>query len=75
MFRSLPLVVVVVLAATVAAWVTWVPSAVSATTFGWLMAAGAVVTGVTLAIMSRAQPTRSIAHVLYDVEHPSKPRP
>lgn len=66
--------VVVWIAAAFAAWVALVPAAISAATFIWLSAATAVLVAVAVATTRGARPTRSVAHVLYDVENPSAQR-
>lgn len=57
-----------------AAWVALVPDAISSATFAWANSAVVVVTALAVILARTARPTRSIAHVLYDVEHPSEQR-
>jgi hypothetical protein len=40
----------------------------------WLTLGTAVTTAVVLVIVKNARPTRSVAHVLYEVEHSAPPR-
>jgi len=56
----------------VAAWFAFVPRAVSAQTFAWVSILGLVATIAGIATIVGARATRSIAHVLYDVEHPAR---
>lgn len=63
------------LAAAVASWLLLVPGVVSGGTFAWLSAAVLLVVGVSLKTAVNARPTRSIAHVLHDVEQPPLRRP
>ena len=67
-------VVLVWIAAAFAAWVAFVPATISAAPFIWLNAATAAVIAVAVATTRSARPTRSVAHVLYDVENPSEQR-
>lgn len=52
-------------------WLVLVPNPVSVQTFSWLSALACTTVLAAAATMIRARSTRSIAHVLYDVEHPS----
>lgn len=52
-------------------WLTFVPDALSVQTFAWMSALAFMITIATAASVIRARSTRSIAHVLYDVEHPA----
>ena len=61
------------MAAGIGLWLALVPIVISPQTFGWMSALAFVVAIVSGSTIVRAQSTRSIAHVLYDVEHPSKP--
>lgn len=40
----------------------------------WLAGAGVVATAIVVMIVRNARPTPSVAHVLYDVQHPDLPR-
>jgi len=51
------------------AWLALVPATLSVTTFSWLSGALAGAFLATGAVARNARPTRSIARVLYDVEH------
>ena len=51
------------------AWMTLVPRTMSPSTFVWVAAVGLIATAAALRTASSAQPTRSIAHVLYDAEN------
>ena len=53
----------------VAAWLVLVPSFASPQTFVWASAASLVILVSAVATITNAQATRSIAHVLYDVEN------
>ena len=55
----------------VAVWLAFVPAAVSATTFAWISILGLITTIAAISTMVGARATRSIAHVLYDTEHPA----
>jgi hypothetical protein len=59
------------IAAEIAIWMTFVPEALSVQTFGWMSALAFMTTIAGASSVVRARSTRSIAHVLYDVEHPS----
>ena len=59
-------------ATSIAAWFAAVPSVVSAQTFAWVSALALLTIIAAGATMANARATRSIAHVLYDVEHPSR---
>lgn len=54
----------------VAAWFAVVPAVVSAQTFAWVSALALLTLIAAGATIANARATRSIAHVLYDVEHP-----
>jgi hypothetical protein len=54
-----------------AIWLAFVPASISVTTFGWLSAVLGVAVVAVAGVTRGARPTRSIAHLLYDVEHPS----
>jgi hypothetical protein len=56
----------------VATWFAFVPRALSAQTFAWVSILGLVTTIAGVSTVVGARATRSIAHVLYDVEHPSR---
>lgn len=56
------------------AWMALVPQTMTPGTFAWLAAVGLVATAAALRTASGAQPTRSIAHVLYDVENSDRKR-
>ena len=53
-----------------ATWTTAVPAWLSGTTLMWGNAAALALSLVVLRTLRGAGPTRSIAHVLYDVENP-----
>jgi hypothetical protein len=59
-------------AASIAAWFTAVPGVVSGQTFAWVSALALLTVVAAGATIVSARATRSIAHVLYDVEHPSR---
>jgi hypothetical protein len=50
------------------------PGWMSGSTFGWIGAVVIAVLAVSLLTIRAAQPTRSVAHVLYDAEHQKDPR-
>lgn len=56
----------------IAAWFAAVPGVVSAQTFAWVSVLALLTTIAVAATTVSARPTRSIAHVLYDVEHPAR---
>lgn len=56
--------------ADIVAWFTLVPVPVSVAAFGWANLLVALMLGVGGIAATGALPTRSIAHVLHDVEHP-----
>lgn len=58
----------------VAAWLVLVPTFASPQTFAWASAASLVTLVSAVATIANAHATRSIAHVLYDAEHPARPR-
>lgn len=45
----------------------------SGATLIWAAVLGLLIIGIAVASVVRARPTRSIAHVLYDTEHPDSP--
>lgn len=51
-------------------WITQVPARMTVSTFAWVSMLGLIMTGIALWTAFGGRPTRSIAHVLYDVEHP-----
>lgn len=53
-------------------WLLFVPSTLSPQTFAWITALTFMTTIAAGSAMVWARPTRSIAHVLYDVEHPAE---
>jgi hypothetical protein len=57
-----------------AAWFALVPDVLSVGTFAWTSAMAFITVIAASASIARARPTRSIAHVLYDVEHPASLR-
>lgn len=59
-------------AVAIAAWFAFVPATMSAQTFAWMSALAFMATIAAGAAIVGARPTRSIAHVLYDVEHPAR---
>ena len=59
----------------VAVWLAFVPQSVSAPTFAWVSILGLVTMIAVVSTMVGARPTRSIAHVLYDTEHPGSRLP
>lgn len=59
----------------IAVWLAFVPQNVSAQTFTWVSILGLVTTAAAISTMIGARPTRSIAHVLYDTEHPGSRLP
>jgi hypothetical protein len=54
-------------------WAGLGPRWLSGQTFGWLSALGIVLVGIVLLTIRAGQPTRTVAHVLYDAEHPDNP--
>lgn len=60
------------LAAQVVAWVVLVPHVLSVQTFAWISVLALTTTVAAGVTMMGARATRSVAHVLYDVEHPSR---
>lgn len=56
----------------VAAWMALVPRLFSAQTFAWISTLAVATTIAAGWAIVRARSTRSIAHVLYDVEHPAR---
>lgn len=46
-----------------------VPGWMSGPTFGWMSAVVIALVAVSLLALRAGQPTRSVAHVLYDAEH------
>ncbi len=55
----------------IAAWVWLVPGVISTQTFAWMSLLAVATTIAALWTIVGARSTRSIAHVLYDVEHPA----
>ncbi|HEX5474439.1 MAG TPA: hypothetical protein VFX12_07245 [Vicinamibacterales bacterium] len=55
-------------------WLGLVPHVLSTVAFAWTAATVLFLGGFSVVVIGRAQPTRSIAHVLYDVENPSARR-
>jgi len=55
----------------IAVWFAAVPGVVTRQTFAWVSALALLTMIAAAATMVSARATRSIAHVLYDVEHPS----
>jgi hypothetical protein len=51
-------------------WATQVPGRMTAATFAWASSLGLLLTGIALVTSMRGRATRTIAHVLYDTEHP-----
>jgi hypothetical protein len=58
----------------IAGWFAFVPHALSAQTFAWISILGLVTTIAGIATVVGARATRSIAHVLYDVEQARPPK-
>jgi hypothetical protein len=56
----------------VAVWFAFVPRTLSAQTFAWVSILGLITMIAGVSTMVGARATRSIAHVLYDVEHPAR---
>jgi hypothetical protein len=56
-------------------WFTLVPGTLSAQTFAWVSILGLITTIAAISTMVGARATRSIAHVLYDTEHPASRLP
>jgi hypothetical protein len=61
-------------ATSIAVWVAAVPGVVSGQTFAWVSVLALLTVAAAGAAVANARATRSIAHVLYDVEHPSRPK-
>jgi hypothetical protein len=59
------------IAAGIAIWLAFVPDRLTAQTFSWVSALACLTVLAAGVTMVRARSTRSIAHVLYDAEHPS----
>jgi hypothetical protein len=59
----------------VAVWFAFVPGTLSAQTFAWISILGLITTIAAISTMVGARATRSIAHVLYDTEHPGSRLP
>jgi hypothetical protein len=59
------------LAAEIAVWFAFVPHLISPQTFAWISILALTTTIAATATMVAARATRSIAHVLYEVEHPA----
>jgi hypothetical protein len=59
-------------AMSIGAWFAVVPAVVSAQTFAWVSALAMLTLIAAGATIVNARATRSIAHVLYDVEHPAR---
>lgn len=55
-----------------AIWTLFVPAPVSVSAFAWINVAMALSIALIVMFARFAEPTRSIAHVIYDVEHPSE---
>ncbi|HSC25805.1 MAG TPA: hypothetical protein VLD67_00940 [Vicinamibacterales bacterium] len=60
--------------AALGAWVGLVPERLSAVSFAWANLLTLLLIVVGSAVAARGRPTRSIAHVIHDVEHPSAGR-
>ncbi len=56
----------------VAAWLWLVPDMISPQTFAWIALLAVATTTAAVWTIVGARSTRSIAHVLYDVEHPAR---
>jgi hypothetical protein len=56
----------------VVAWLSLVPRVFSAQTFAWMSLLVVATTVAAVWSIIGARSTRSIAHVLYDVEHPAR---
>lgn len=63
---------VLYLAAEVVAWVALVPHALSVQAFAWISVLALTATVAAGATLMGARATRTVAHVLYDVEHPAR---
>jgi hypothetical protein len=68
--RSIVVLCALVIAADAATWIALVPGVISVAAFGWANALVAMMMGVGVVAATGALPTRSIVHVLHDVEHP-----
>lgn len=55
------------------AWAGFVPGWMSGPTLGWVTAVVVALFAVSLLAMRAGQPTRSVAHVLYDAEQQKEP--
>ncbi len=55
----------------IAAWLWLVPDTISTQTFAWIALLAVATTIAAAWAIVGARSTRSIAHVLYDVEHPA----
>jgi hypothetical protein len=60
--------------AEVAVWLAFVPELLSTPTFAWLSVLACTTVIAAASTVVRGRSTRSIAHLLYDVEHPSDSR-
>ncbi len=56
----------------IAAWLWLVPDTISTQTFAWIALLAVATTIAAAWTIVGARSTRSIAHVLYDVEHPAR---
>lgn len=56
----------------IAAWLWLVPDMISTQTFAWVAVLAVATTAAAAWTIVGARSTRSIAHVLYDVEHPAR---
>lgn len=59
-------------ATSIAVWFAAVPVVISAQTFGWVSALALLTLFAAATTIVSARATRSIAHVLYDVENPPR---
>jgi hypothetical protein len=66
--RVYGLTAMIVVFAALAAWVGW--GSPSAFSLVWVAAVGVGLIIATMVAVRNGSPTRSVAHVLYDVEHP-----
>jgi hypothetical protein len=72
MLNSLTVIVAAWMAVAALTRPMFVPSAMSGGTFVWVNVLGGSILAVILLIARSARPVRSIAHVLYDAEHPAE---
>jgi hypothetical protein len=58
--------------ATAVGWAALVPTVMSGTTFGWMVAVVFALCAVTLMSLNWGRSTRSMAHIINDAENPER---